>query len=112
MSDSKKTLTIGRYDAKNPNATQPDIPITGEGNNTVSRKHATLSITERKGVYLLNDAGSKNHTYYLDGDTWKKVNNTEVTPLTRVKLGLFEETIGALVHAYNRRNPPVRRRTR
>lgn len=112
MSDIKKKLTIGRYDAKNPNAIQPDIPITGEANSTVSRKHATLIITDRKGIYLLNDAGSKNHTYYLDGDTWKKVDNTEVTTLTRVRLGHFEETIGALVHAYNRLNPPTRRQTR
>ncbi len=107
MGKIKKVLTIGRPDRKNPNANKPDIPVTGEGNRTVSRKQATITETDKKGIFLLSDAGSSNGTYYRDGDVWKEANNSIVTTLTTVRFGTFEETIGALMHVYNRQNPPV-----
>lgn len=112
MSEIIRNITIGRPDRKNPQAPMPDIPITGEGNTTVSRKQAILSLIAEKGVYLLSDAGSSNGTYYKDGDTWVKADKSRVTAQTMVRFGTFEETIGALIHVYNRSHPPYREKSR
>ncbi len=107
MKEVKNTITIGRPDKINKNAPQPDIPITGEGNSSVSRRQAVLSRTDRKGVYILSDNGSSNGTYYKDGEKWIKADNSLVTTQTVVRFGYFEDTVGALVQLYNSQNPPI-----
>lgn len=107
MNERKDTLIIGRPDLAAKNGFQPDIQITGQGNETVSRRHASLSRTEKSGEYILTDIGSSNGTKYQDtSENWVPAQESRVTKQTKVRFGKAEVTIEEIVKQYNRKNPP------
>ncbi len=107
MNERKDTLIIGRPDLADRNAFEPDIKITGQGNETVSRRHASLSRTEKSGEYILSDLGSTNGTKYRDdSENWVPASESIVYKHTNVRFGKAEMTIGEIVKQYNKKNPP------
>ena len=107
MIERKDILIIGRPDLVNRNAFTPDIPMTGQGNETVSRRHASLSRTEKSGEYILSDLDSTNGTKYQDDtENWVPARESRVYKHTKVRFGKAEVTIAEIVKQYNRKNPP------
>ena len=107
MNERKDTLIIGRPDLVDQNAFEPDIKITGQGHETVSRRHASLSRAEKSGEYVLTDLGSTNGTKYQDdSEKWVPAQESRVYKHTKVRFGKAEMTIAEIVKQYNRKNPP------
>ena len=107
MDERKDTLLIGRPDLTDKNAFEPDIKITGQGNETVSRRHASLTRTDSPGEYILSDIGSTNGTEYLnDSDNWEPAQESRVYKHTKVRFGKAEVTIAEIVQQYNSKHPP------
>ncbi len=102
----KQELIIGRKDPSIPAAQAPDVPITGKNSDTVSRRHAKLSLTEKRGEYRLTDLGSANGTHYKTNNGWEQVDSTLVKRDTQVRLGKITATISELIYSYNKDNRP------
>lgn len=102
----KQELIIGRKDPSIPAAQAPDIPITGQNSDTVSRRHAKLSLTEKRGEYILTDLGSANGTHCKTNNGWEQVDSARVKRDTQVRLGNITATISELIYRYNKENRP------
>ena len=88
-------LTIGRES----NSMTVDVAIP-RSEDTVGRIHAELSILT-DGRYYLLDRESVNGTFLFKSGTWEKINNSYVTPDSRVRFGEYETTVSLMLETDN-----------
>jgi len=91
MPEHLEVLVVGRANARS----QPDIEVPAS-EDTVGRRHAEITLGANGDCYLV-DLGSANGTYVDKGGSWKKIQQSAVTPDTPIRLGTYETTIASLL---------------
>jgi pSer/pThr/pTyr-binding forkhead associated (FHA) protein len=100
MPEHLEVLVVGRANAHS----QPDIEVPAS-EDTVGRRHAEITLGANGDCYLV-DLGSANGTYVDKGGSWKKIQQSAVTPDTPIRLGTYETTIASLLRLRRRATPP------
>ena len=95
-----RTLIIGR-------SRHADIWV---GDDTVSRMHAEVTLTESGRLYLA-DRGSLRGTWILDGGEWKPHRQGDVNRETEIRFGRFRTKLSEILDGSSIDSPEWRTRS-
>jgi hypothetical protein len=101
MPEQLEVLVIGRANTRS----QPDIELPAS-EDSVGRRHAEVTLGANGECYLV-DLQSSNGTYVAKGGSWKKIQQSAVTPDTPIRLGSYETTISKLLRFRRQASPPI-----